>query len=145
MIYKYEMACREAGLSEEKIREIDRVFDSDKKKLKARKKSRMEEHEKNGFATQSLTALGTLDDGSDLEVADPGMDIEGDKIRAWEHERLQVLLARLPEEDKDLLLQYYGAEHGGKKELAETLGITRRQLDYRVSLLVQGLRAEFDE
>ena len=34
MIYKYEMACKEAGMSEETIAEIHRMFDADKKKLK---------------------------------------------------------------------------------------------------------------
>lgn len=46
MIYKYEMACREAGLNEEQIKEIDRVFDADKKKLKRKKNAQEEENKK---------------------------------------------------------------------------------------------------
>lgn len=34
MIYKYEMACKEAGLSDEATAEIRRFFDAEKKKLK---------------------------------------------------------------------------------------------------------------
>ena len=43
MIYKYEMACKEAGLSEEQTAEIRRFFDAEKKRLKRDKKAREEE------------------------------------------------------------------------------------------------------
>ena len=34
MKYQYELACREAGVDEEKLRAIRRVFDTDRKRLK---------------------------------------------------------------------------------------------------------------
>ena len=40
MIYKYEMACKEAGLTEEQIAKIRQVFDSDYKRLDRRQKAK---------------------------------------------------------------------------------------------------------
>lgn len=46
MSYKYEMACKETGLTEEQIAKIRQVFDTDYKKLNRRLKAK----ERYGFA-----------------------------------------------------------------------------------------------
>lgn len=42
MIYKYEIACKEAGLNKEQINEIRKVFDVDRRRLK-RENEKMEQ------------------------------------------------------------------------------------------------------
>ena len=53
MIYKYEMACKEAGLTEEQIAKIRQVFDSDYKRLDRRQKAK----ERYGIGWISVTDL----------------------------------------------------------------------------------------
>ena len=67
MIYKYEMACREAGLSEEKTAEIRRMFDAEYKKLKRRKKRQEEEKRKQEEAKKALDAAKGLFGGGSTE------------------------------------------------------------------------------
>lgn len=72
MIYKYEMACKEAGLSEEKVVEIRRMFDNDKKKLK-RENERMEKENIRYF---SMNQVEEDDDFGEYSIADPRVDVE---------------------------------------------------------------------
>lgn len=145
MIYKYEMACREAGLSDEQIKEIDRVFDADKKKLKRKKNAQAEENKKNGFGIYSLSEMGGQDNEEDFDAPDPSVDIEADIIHKWEIERVRELLADMEETDRILLLAYTSGVHGAKGEAAKSLGLTRRKADYRVEELLKYMRTVFDE
>ena len=145
MIYKYEMACREAGLNEEQIKEIDRVFDADKKKLKRKKNAQEEENKKNGFGIYSFSEMGGQDKEDDFDAPDPNVDIEADMILKWEIQRVRDLLADMEEPDRVLLLAYTSGVHGAKGEAAKQVGLTRRKADYRVGELLAYMRSVFDE
>ncbi len=60
MRIEYERACRQAGLSEEKIREIRKVFDTDYKQMKREQKARIDA----GFVNYSLEWL--MNPGSEV-------------------------------------------------------------------------------
>lgn len=70
---EYERACKQAGLPEEKIREIRKVFDADYKSWKREKKTRREA----GFVDFSLDWLMNPDtDVCCFDIPDPEMDVE---------------------------------------------------------------------
>lgn len=73
MIYKYEMACRDAGLPEKQIAEIRRMFDAEYKRLGRRKKAK----EKNNISWISTTDMSGSESESDFELADENTDVEG--------------------------------------------------------------------
>ena len=77
MIYKYEIACREAGLSEEQTAEIRKVFDNDKKRLK-RENQRMVEEEILCF---SMDRVQTEDDVEAFEIEDLNANTEEQAIK----------------------------------------------------------------
>lgn len=73
MIYKYEMACREAGLPEEQIAEIRRMFDAEYKRLGRRKKAK----ETNNISWISTADMSGADSETEYELADENTDVEG--------------------------------------------------------------------
>ena len=143
MIYKYEMACREAGLSEENIREIDRMFDADKKKLKRKRNAQKEEHERNGFGIYSLSGMHGQDEEDDFDPTDPDMDVENAVIHAMDMEKLQLLLAEFSEEDRELILAFHCGIRGAKKQAADRMGLDKRQARRRAAKLLAILREGF--
>ena len=96
MIYKYEIACKEAGLNKEQINEIRKVFDVDRRRLK-RENEKME---------QENIRYGSVDDIDDeyegiaqKDIEDPRQNIELEYIKNWELEQLERFLAELTAEE----------------------------------------------
>ena len=143
MILKYKRACEEAGLSEEEIRRIDQVFDTDKKQLKRKKKAQEEECEENGFMMLSLSALHGQDEDADFEAADPDMDVEAMVLEKMNLELLQGFLMELEDEDREFILECFSDERGYEARVCERFGITRDQMKYRKKKLIEALRVRF--
>ena len=96
MNYKYEMACKEAGMREEDIQALRREFDADYKRLSRENKRK----DKLGFSSVSLSIITSDGDGFDCEIADPRANIEEDFIHNWELQRLGELMAELDPVDE---------------------------------------------
>lgn len=143
MIYSYEKACKEAGLSEETTAEIRKMFDTDYKRLKREKNAR--EKSGIGFFTVEQLAEATGDDGDcGFDIPDP-TNLEEMVIHAQDMERLQHALEQMPDEDRKFLLVVFSGEHGAQTDLAAELGMTLSALKYRKGQLLKQLREIFFE
>lgn len=142
MIIKYEIACREAGLSEEKTAEIRKFFDAEKKKLNRRRETRKE----NGIYYLSIEGMQECTDYEDqdtYDIADLNTDVEATAIHSWNLERLNQLLDELPENDKEFLLACFAEERGSECELARRMGVSRDAVRWRKEKLVKILKEKF--
>lgn len=141
MIYKYEMACREAGLPEEQIAEIRRMFDAEYKRLGRRKKAK----EKNNISWISTTDMSGSDSETEYELADENTDVEGMVLHQMELEELQGYLDELTEDDRKFLLAMFEDVENANQRMAEKLGLTIGQVRYRKEKLLKMLHARFEE
>ena len=141
MIYKYEMACRDAGLPEKQIAEIRRMFDAEYKRLGRRKKAK----EKNNISWISTTDMSGSESESDFELADENTDVEGMVLHQMELEELQGYLDELTEDDRKFLLAMFEDVENANQRMAEKLGLTIGQVRYRKEKLLKILRARFEE
>lgn len=140
MIYKYEIACKEAGLNEEKIVEIRKVFDNDKKRLK-REKQRMEEKDIHCF---SIDAFQAGEDIERFDIADPNADTEALAIKNWELSKLREFLAELTTEDVEFIMACYQEAKESDERIAEKMGLTRNQVCYKKKMLLKHLKERFE-
>jgi DNA-directed RNA polymerase specialized sigma subunit len=141
MIYKYEMACREAGLPEEQIAEIRRMFDAEYKRLGRRKKAK----ETNNISWISTADMSGADSETEYELADENTDVEGMVLHQLELEELQGYLDELTEDDRKFLLAMFEDVENANQRMAEKLGLTIGQVRYRKEKLLKMLRARFEE
>ena len=141
MIYKYEMACREAGLPEEQIAEIRRMFDAEYKRLGRRKKAK----ETNIISWISTADMSGADSETEYELADENTDVEGMVLHQLELEELQGYLDELTEDDRKFLLAMFEDVENANQRMAEKLGLTIGQVRYRKEKLLKMLRARFEE
>ena len=141
MIYKYEMACREAGLPEEQIAEIRRMFDAEYKRLGRRKKAK----ETNNISWISTADMSGADSETEYELADENTDVEGMVLHQMELEELQGYLDELTEDDRKFLLAMFEDVENANQRMAEKLGLTIGQVRYRKEKLLKMLRARFEE
>ena len=136
MFYKYELACKAAGLSEEETAQIRNYIDTQRKKLKRENKIK----ERLGISFLPLESLsGFLDEGT-YEIPDMDMDPERDAIHNLELKQLRKVMRELPEEDREFLLAVFEDYKDAEKRIGEKLGLTRGQVQYRKRKLIQILR-----
>lgn len=144
MIYKYEIACREAGLSEEKTAEIRKFFDAEQKKLKRLN----EKMENSGLFTVSVNAIDS--ENYDFEVdtydiEDPTMDVENMVIKKMELSVLRSCMEELSQDDKEFLLACFTGERGAIMELAKKLGLPQTTVSSRKKRLFEQVKKSFLE
>lgn len=142
MDIKYEIACRKAGLSEEKTAEIRRFFDAEKKKLNRRKEAKT----KSGFAYLSMEGLTEYLSDTDMEsfdIPDVNTDVEAEAILSAEISRLREYLEEFSEEDRVFLLECFSGEYDAISRISERTGISRTTLSSRKSRLIKRLKAKF--
>lgn len=141
MIVFYEKACREAGLSEEEIRKIRRVFDGEAK----RNKRDREAKEKEGIV---ITHLEAYRDKNGEEIALPVYQesVEETILKEMELDVLRDCLKELPEEDRKFLNTLFShREYGAEAYAAEKFGMTRDQVRWKKKKLLKELRKKFFE
>ena len=137
MLYWYEKACREAGMDEEKIREMRRGFDKDYKRLKSDKAARMEP----GKAIILFSELEAEDGSGELYlIEDSSVNVEEEALHLSELKRLRRLLIDLPDDDRDFLLASFENRQDINKYLADRFGMTKAQVRYRKLKLVQKMQ-----
>lgn len=142
MLYKYEIACKNAGLNQEQINEIRKVFDVDRRRLK-RENVKME---------QENIRYGSVDDIDDSfdgmekrDIEDPRFNIELDYIKKWEMEQLQRFLTELTEEEREFLLVCFEESVMSDSRIADRLGLPRATVYNRRKRLLKKLRNRFEE
>lgn len=141
MIYMYEMACKEAGLPEEQIAEIRKMFDADYKRFSRRKKAK----EKNNISWISMTDMSGSESEADYELTDETIDVEDTVLHQMELEELQGYLEELTDDDREFLLAMFEDVENANQRMAEKLGLTIGQVRYRKDKLIKMLRARFEE
>ena len=144
MIYKYEIACKEAGLSEEKTAEIRKFFDAEQKKLK-RLNERMEN---SGLFTVSVNAIDSDCYDYDLDtydIEDPSVDVEAMVIKNMEISVLRSCMEELSQEDREFLLECYTGERGTVMALSKKLGLPQTTVSARKKRLFEQVKKSFLE
>ncbi len=137
----YERACNEAGLPEETVKAIRRIFDADKKRMKWEKKTRKE----TGFVYYSIELLKNPEDGCYYDLPDPEMDLDEIIIHKLDLERLSVILDMLPETEKQFILDCFDADYGSYKEIAKKYGMSVGTVQQKKRRVVERIRKLFFE
>ena len=144
MIYKYELACKEAGLSEEQTAAIRRFLDNEKDKVAHEKALR----EKNGIAFSyssiSEDKSDEYGDGDDMDFVDREFDLEELIIHKMELEKLDSCLAELSADDREFLLTVFSGR-GGAQRYVETHKTSKASVARRKKRLLEQLREKFFE
>lgn len=144
MIYKYEKACKDAGMSEEQIDEIRRFFDAEKKRLKRRRKA----HDKCGFVFLSVQEMIDQYRGWDIEtfdIPDMATDVEAEIFHKMDLERLDMFLMELSDDDREFLLTCFSHDDFTEVQLSEMLNMPRSTMRSRRERLVRLLKKRFEE
>lgn len=144
MIYKYEIACKEAGLSEEKTAEIRKFFDAEQKKLKRRNEALA----KSNIYYVSVNALEAerYEAGFDTyDIEDPDMDVEDIVLRKIDLDILRSCMDELSADDKEFLLACFNGERGIIMQLSKELGIPQTTISARKKRLFERVKKSFLE
>ena len=142
MIYEYKLACIEAGLSDEQIKKIEQVFDTEYKSIQ------YDQTKREKYQVEILHIEGMV--GSDGEVGtydpeDYSTNIEEDFLHRCDLERLQQVLSQLSEEDREFLMDCFIYEADYVKRLSAKYGITGRAVRWKKEKLLNALREKFFE
>ena len=144
MIYKYEMACKEAGLSEEQTAEIRRFFDAEKKRMKRDKAAR----EEAGITFSYIQSADQNYDGDsdmdELDFLDENYDLEEIILHKILLEQLREALKELSVDDREFLLAVYDG-FGAASRYAKQHGLSEMQVSRRKKDLIEQLRKKFFE
>ena len=144
MIYKYEMACKEAGLSEEQTAEIRRFFDAEKKRMKRDKEAR----EEAGITFSYIQSADQNYDGDsdmdELDFLDENYDLEEIILHKILLEQLREALKELSGDDREFLLAVYDG-FGAASRYAKQHGLSEMQVSRRKKDLIEQLRKKFFE
>ncbi len=138
----YEKACREAGLPEEKIKEIRRMFDADYKRLKRRKAAK-NRTDHIFYSFELMIHPGG--DSSPYYFQDPDIDVEKIVHHRLDLERLQGVLNRIPVRDMEFILDCFDAEWGARKQVAEKYGMTLGAVKQKKKRVMKQIRKLFFE
>ena len=145
MIYKYEMACKEAGMNEEQIAEIRRFFDAEKKHLLRDKRAREKQGITFSYITTSEEESEEAGDLDSREIVDENFNLEEMIIHKFQMEKLNKVLGELSDEDREFLLSLFSFDSGGVSKLARVLGIPRETVRDRKKRLLKTVREKFFE
>lgn len=142
MLYKYEIACQQAGLSEEKTAEIRRMFNAQYQKLYREKVTR---NRLNCEVWHMEDLYGRDGEKGTCEIADPSVNVEEELIHQLDLEKLREVLAELDPEDGEFILEYFEGENKFLNRMAEKYGLTRNQVIGRKRRILKKLKSLFFE
>mgnify|MGYP002577172822 CR=1 FL=1 len=142
MIIKYEIACKEAGLSEEQTAEIRKFFDAGKKKVKRLKDAK----ERYDFGYLSLE--GMTEEYNDYgiysyDIADSSSDPATTIVEKMDLELLEKCMTELEEEDRKFLLLCFEGDRGILAKLSKEMGIPESTLSARKKRLFEKVKKSF--
>lgn len=137
MIWRYEKACKEEGMEAEKINELRKVFDMEKKKMKRENLAL----EQNHIEYSLLSELEDNEYRKAVLVEDRNVNIEEEAIRAYEISLLKDSLRVLTIEEKQLVVWHYYDEMS-LRIIAKKFGITLSAVQSRHKRIIEKLRKE---
>ena len=144
MIYQYELACKEAGLSEEQTAAIRNFLDGQKKKVAHEKDVREELGITFSYSSVSADRFDEIGDKEEMDFVDEDFDLEELIIHKLEMDRLNECLDQLPAEDREFILSVY-EEHGYARRYAKEHGKNDMAVSRKKAALLQTLREKFFE
>lgn len=144
MIYKYELACKEAGLSEEQTAAIRNFLDGQKKKVAREKDMREKLGITFSFSSVSADRSDEIGDEEEIDFIDQDFDLEELIIHKLELDRLNECLEQLPAEDREFILSVY-SEHGYARRYAKEHGMSDMAVSRKKAALLRTLREKFFE
>jgi len=142
MIYEYKLACIEAGLSDEQIRNIEQVFDTEYKAVQ------YDQTKREKYQVEILHIEGMVGPDGEIGSYDPedySTNIEEDFLHRCDLEHLQEVLSQLSEEDREFLMDCFIYEADYVKRLSAKYGITGRAVRWKKEKLINALREKFFE
>lgn len=142
MIYKYEMACKEAGLSEEQTAAIRNFLDGQKKKVAHEKDVREEHGISFSFSGVSSNRIDEIGNEEEMDFVDENFDLEELIIHKLELDRLNECLDELPVDDREFILSVY-AERGYARRYAKEHGMSDMAVSRKKTALLKVLREKF--
>ena len=142
MIYEYKLACIEAGLSDEQIKEIEQVFDTEYKAVQ------YDQTKREKYQVEILHIEGMV--GPDGEVGsyepeDYSTNIEEDFIHLMDLERLQNILAELSDDDREFIMTCFAYETSYIKRLRERFDLTTEGVRSKKRRILAELQKRFFE
>ena len=102
MIYEYKLACIEAGLSDEQIKKIEQVFDTEYKAIQ------YDQTKREKYRVEILHIEGMVGPDGEIGSYDPedySTNIEEDFLHRCDLEHLQEVLSQLSDEDREFLIR----------------------------------------
>lgn len=142
MIYEYKLACIEAGLSDEQIKEIEQVFDTEYKSIQ------YDQEKREKYQMEILHIEGMIGPDGEIGSFDPedhSVNIEEDYIRRCDMEHLQDILAELSDDDREFILVCFAYETSYIKRLGERFGLTPDAVRWKKKRLLKELQKKFFE
>lgn len=140
MLWKYELACKAEGLSDEEIRKIRKIFRDDQERLRYEKQTRKEL----GITIISLSSLVNEDSRSEvIEPADPNVDVENEVMHQIEIDMIRDCLSQMKTEDADFLRELYAGRHGVETAMAKKYNLTRYEFRKKHKQLLSQLKEIF--
>ena len=142
MIYEYKLACIEAGLSDEQIKKIEQVFDTEYKAIQ------YDQTKREKYRVEILHIEGMVGPDGEIGSYDPedySTNIEEDFLHRCDLEHLQEVLSQLSDEDREFLMDCFIYEADYIKRLSAKYGITGRAVRWKKEKLLNALREKFFE
>ena len=145
MKYEYELACKEAGMPEENIAELRRMFDADKKKLK--RLNRKLESQEDAFCILHLSDFHVEDQSGDFDYDAPDLtvDVEEDVMHCMMLDQMRGFLNELNQEDRRFILTYFSFKNKPIRRTADAYDYTIKQVRCRRDRILKQLREMFEK
>ena len=140
MIYEYKLACIEAGLSDEQIKKIEQVFDTEYKAIQ------YDQTKREKYRVEILHIEGMVGPDGEIGSYDPedfSTNFEEDFLHRCDLEHLQEVLSQLSDEDREFLMDCFIYEADYVKRLSAKYGITGRAVRWKKEKLINALREKF--
>ena len=133
MRYEYYKACVEAGMPEEKIKELERFFDAEKKKLNNKKKRKEQ---------LSILAL-SIDAETGVYAEDETISFETEMLYKEEIRIIHDIINSFGPSDREFLYDYFYKAEENISELARMHNVTRRVAEIRIKWLIKEMREKY--
>ena len=134
VLMKYVKACQEAGLSKEQTREIERVYDADKKRNRRR----------NEMKKEYDISIQSTDQGETIfEIVDDSVNIEAEIIYNEEVKTILDIIRTFREDDQKFIYDYFYKTEENISLLARMWNMARHEAKRRINRLIEQMREEY--
>ena len=141
MKLSYEKACIEAGLPEEKIKEIRKVFNDSYNSMSTEIRRR----EKNGISRISISGMTDYEEIGDYEIEDKSADLEHNYFLDYDFNVLNEVMAQLTNDERKFIMMYFDDACENVSAVARMANIPRTTATYRITRILDDIREKFFE